>query len=55
MFDMRGAVLRVLVNETQDSGLKEVVFDAGEIALGFYFYTLMVDGKRLGINKMIKN
>jgi hypothetical protein len=45
VYDIKGALLRVLVNETKQSGFYETEFNAKGLASGIYLYRIEVIGK----------
>jgi hypothetical protein len=44
VYDITGREVRTLINEIRGAGRWEVVFDAGDLASGVYFYTLKAEG-----------
>lgn len=53
VFDISGKEVCKLVNERQNSGVYEVDFPGKYSPSGIYFYRLIVDGKIIGIKKMV--
>jgi hypothetical protein len=45
VFDTRGALIKVLVNESKESGYYETEFNAKGLASGIYLYRIEVIGK----------
>lgn len=52
--DVRGTTLKTLIDEPQDTGNKEIVYNASQIAQGMYFCYLIADEKIISVYKMIK-
>jgi len=44
VYDMLGREVAVIVNESKQPGLYEVVFDGSHMASGMYFYRLQIAG-----------
>jgi len=44
VYDVRGKVVAVLVDETRPAGVYEVSFDASSLASGIYFYRIQAQG-----------
>jgi hypothetical protein len=44
VFDMLGQEIKTLINEYQEPGYKEVIFDASTLSSGIYFYRLQAGG-----------
>jgi hypothetical protein len=40
VYDVLGRVVRLLVNERQDAGVHEMIFDGSSLAAGVYYYRL---------------
>jgi len=53
IFDILGKEVATLVNEKQSAGTYEVSFGGSNLATGFYFYSLYVDGYRFDTKRMI--
>ena len=53
VFDQRGRCVAELVNHVAPAGTHRVVWDAGRVAPGIYFWKMMVDGKENGAGKII--
>ncbi len=51
--DLRGCEIQTLVNENLNAGIYEVKFEGGNLSTGVYFYTLILDGQKMDIKKMI--
>ena len=52
IYDILGREVAILVNELQQSGNYQVIFDASNLASGIYFYKL-IHGIFVGSKKMI--
>ena len=50
LFDIRGAKVKTLVNESHSAGSHEFTFDGSRLASGVYFYSMTANG----INKTRK-
>jgi hypothetical protein len=50
LFDIRGAKVKTLVNESHSAGSHEFIFDGSKLASGVYFYSMTANG----INKTRK-
>ena len=44
VFDVTGQLVAALLNERQEAGYKEIIFDAQKLSSGVYFYRISVDG-----------
>ncbi len=53
IFDLNGGLVEVLVNENQAGGAHRVSWQAENVAAGIYFYTLKVDGRKVGSRKLL--
>jgi hypothetical protein len=51
--DLRGCEIQTLVDENLNAGIYEVKFEGGNLSTGVYFYTLILDGQKMDIKKMI--
>ena len=45
VYDIKGSLVKVLVNETKEAGYYETMFDAMGLASGIYLYRIEVIGK----------
>ncbi len=52
VFDITGRLVTTLVNARQSAGNYEVEFNASGISSGVYFYSLIVDGRQMGVKRM---
>jgi len=52
VYDMLGKEAAVLVNQKQNPGEYEAVFDGGNLSSGMYYYVLYADGVRIDAKKM---
>ena len=49
IFDIKGQKVTTLINEKQQAGRYQIVFDASEMPAGIYFYSLKTSqGKQMG-------
>ncbi len=53
VFDITGRIIKILVNQEQNTGLYSVDFDASELSSGLYFYVLEVNGEKIDSKKML--
>jgi photosystem II stability/assembly factor-like uncharacterized protein len=53
IYDITGKEIKKLVDENQDTGVYEIVFDASGLASGIYFYSLFADGKLIDTKRMV--
>jgi hypothetical protein len=53
IFDITGKEVATLVNEKQNAGVYKVMFDAGSLPSGIYFYTLKIDGNKIDTKKLL--
>ncbi|MCU0372436.1 MAG: T9SS type A sorting domain-containing protein [Ignavibacteria bacterium] len=44
LFDILGNKIKTLVNKNQESGIYEILFDAGSLSSGIYFYRITAEG-----------
>jgi len=51
LFDMNGRLVRVLVNESKESGTHAVTFNSGTLTRGLYYYKLQT-GELTAVKKM---
>ena len=51
LFDMNGRLVRVLLNESKDSGTHAVTFHSGSLTSGLYYYTLKT-GELTAVKKL---
>ncbi len=51
--DITGREISVLVNEKLNAGSYRYLFNAGSLSSGIYFYSLIIDGKKVDTKKMI--
>ena len=52
VFDISGKQITSLVNSSRGAGSYEVEFNAAGLSSGVYFYTLIVDGRQMGVKRM---
>ena len=52
VYDALGQKIATLVNGKQSAGEHTVVFDAGNLASGIYYYRFSVDNRYSAVNKM---
>ena len=53
--DVTGRIMETLIDEDQLPGEKQLEYGGSSIQSGLYFYHLFVNGKSLGVRKMIKH
>jgi photosystem II stability/assembly factor-like uncharacterized protein len=53
VYDILGKEIARLVNEKQEAGVYEVIFDAGNLPGGVYFYTLEINGNNYDTKKLL--
>ncbi|MBI5402837.1 MAG: T9SS type A sorting domain-containing protein [Ignavibacteriae bacterium] len=53
VYDMLGKEVAVLVNQKQNAGEYEVVFDGENLSSGMYYYVLYADGEKKDAKKML--
>ena len=53
VFDLLGREVKTLVNGNYAAGNYVLSFNAGELASGLYFYTMLVDGNQFETKKMV--
>ncbi|MCH8875006.1 T9SS type A sorting domain-containing protein [candidate division KSB1 bacterium] len=46
VYDVRGRLIEILVNEKQDAGVHKIEWDASDLSSGVYFYTISADDFR---------
>lgn len=52
VYDIAGRFITSLVNARQGEGSYEVEFNASGLSSGVYFYSLIVDGRQMGVKRM---
>jgi subtilisin family serine protease len=52
VFDITGKQITSLVNSSRGAGSYEVEFNAAGLSSGVYFYSLIVDGRQMGVKRM---
>lgn len=52
VFDVLGNCIKTIVNESQEAGSYEIIFNAGELSNGMYFYKIQA-GDFVATNKML--
>jgi photosystem II stability/assembly factor-like uncharacterized protein len=53
VFDITGREIRIILKEQLQPGHHKILFSAGELPSGIYFYTLFADGVRIDTKKMV--
>ncbi|MCI0472778.1 MAG: PKD domain-containing protein [Ignavibacteria bacterium] len=53
VYDIRGSEIDVLINKTQNQGKYNIIYNAGKLPSGIYFYKLFVDNRTADVKKMI--
>jgi hypothetical protein len=53
VFDVLGREVRTLVNRAQEQGVYSVIFDAGELATGVYYYRIQIGDSFNAMKKML--
>jgi photosystem II stability/assembly factor-like uncharacterized protein len=53
IYDILGKEIATLVNEKQTPGIYEVVFNGNNLSAGIYFYSLIINDKRIDTKKLV--
>jgi len=53
VFDLLGKEIATLVNEKQNAGKYEVIFDGSKLSTGVYYYTLFIDGNKIDTKRLV--
>lgn len=53
LYDVTGKEVSSIVNEKLNTGEYEIIFNAGNLSSGVYFYSLIIEGKAIDTKKMM--